>query len=269
VQHYPGNRADGSTQFQETGTFTDIKAKRFSNGNWNLVPGDQVMTYSHASIPTASGSSGAPVTVSNVVVPGGHWGNVPTIIAVHARGFGGQNGAPNEATLITPNLFSWIQNTMRNGPNNLVDRADLMDYDFFFQQVTSRIGATTARPGGAFYVDASLWNGGTATPGAPIRVRFFLSRDRNIGSPDDIRLGNDVLIQPGTSDFQQFAPFNIRQPAQGLPTPARAYWTGNLPTNLARGTYFVGWVIDPQQALQDIDRTNNSGLFMGGTLTIL
>jgi V8-like Glu-specific endopeptidase len=254
ITHYPAQTNSGWTQFRSTGNVNGI----YQTG---LYP-NQIITYPPSDFATQGGSSGAPVWVHNVQLNNGYWGNVPTIVAVHVRG--PHTGVPvDEATRITPQLFGWIQSTINAGPRH-IDRADLMDYDTWFQRSTSTISGLSAtrtvHPGAALVVHASLWNGGTAAPGANLHVRFYASRDTRIDG-SDVRLGPDAVLAATDPRFQQLQPFNNQQ-------PTTVTWSGPLP-NLPADRYYILWYIDPMWTLQDFNRTNNFGLLQGGPITVL
>jgi hypothetical protein len=95
-------------------------------------------------------------------------------------------------------------------------------------------------------ISGEIANGGGADSG-PFVVNIYLSQDAKISS-DDYRIGQ--------------LSFNIDAGGSiGLS------WLNPLPAAITPGTYYVGWVIDPDNRVAEEDETNNTTL-LAGQLTV-
>jgi hypothetical protein len=145
------------------------------------------------------------------------------------------------AVRITEDKYDWLVDAMKNDPTP-VDRPDLMDRDTWFNTSNSSFTVTgAAAPGSKIQVNASIWNGGTAKAGTFI-VSFYLSKTPTI-TASAIRL-------PGSVTVISLNPFQS----------TTVTWKGKLPANLAKGSYYVGWIIDPNDRVHGYDTINNAPL---------
>ncbi len=46
-------------------------------------------------------------------------------------------------------------------------------------------------------------------------------------------------------------------------------WMGNFPTDIAAGTYYVGWLIDPDNRVAEENELNNTGPIEALQLTVM
>lgn len=186
---------------------------------------------------TFQGNSGSPVIDNSP-----EW-RVPTIIGIHV----GQqdvlnNGQPLPAVIrITQEKWDWLipamgrtlanPFTQAKGP---IDRPDLMDADRWFNTSNSDY----QRRGSRINVSSVIFNGGTARAGM-FRVSYYLSRDPRITTAD-IPLGSQT----------------VNALAAARSTTVR--WSGRLPTKLAAGNYYVGWIIDSTRRVRSYSRVPNA-----------
>lgn len=89
-----------------------------------------------------------------------------------------------------------------------------------------------------FEVGFMLRNGGDGDPGDVIYADIYLSKDENITGMD-YYLGNVNCYISGNGSMQM-------------------KWKGAFPTNIPAGVYYVGWIIDPSNLIDnEYDETNN------------
>jgi V8-like Glu-specific endopeptidase len=181
----------------------------------------QWIVYASNQIYTTYGDSGGPVIDNDPA-----W-RVPTILGVVQGGYPGADGtAMGRAVRITQDKYNWLVDAMK-GDAAPVDRPQVMDSDNWFNTRKSTFTVSgRAAPGSTIKVNASIWNGGTAKAGTFI-VSFYLSRTRQI-TPSAIRL-----------------PVSVTVDSLGPLRTTTVTWKGKLPRNLAKGSYYVGWIIDP------------------------
>jgi len=185
---------------------------------------------------TAVGDSGAPLIDNSPA-----WVE-PTILGVVQAGYSFVGGAAmGRAVRISVDKYNWLVDAMNSDPTP-VDRPDLMDRDNWFNTRNSSFTVSGAAvPGSKIQVNASIWNGGTAKAGTFI-VSFYLSKTPQITS-SAIRLPVSVTV-------------NSLRPFQST----TATWKGKLPSKLAKGSYYVGWIIDPNNRVQGYDTILNAPL---------
>ncbi|MGF1501809.1 MAG: CARDB domain-containing protein [Paracoccaceae bacterium] len=224
---YPADLDGGARLYEATGEVAESTAN--------------VIGY-RGSLDTGRGQSGAPV-----------WTDANTLIGVHARGAEDLEGdgvaddpeALNEATRILPEFAAQFDAWFADDLGLVDDRPELTDYDALFGTAFSYIsgsnptlGQTNFDPGEAISVSLSVWNQGTVAAEA-YRVNVYLSTNQTI-TLDDVPLGGIDIA---------------RTEAGGTST---IIWEGVMP-DLAAGTYYVGWIIDPENAVAEYDQQNNTG----------
>ena len=189
------------------------------NMYWDSDAGDGATYNNHYYwADTAPGMSGGPVWR---YVSGNRY-----IMTVHAYGRGGTDS--NYGTRLNPDkynqLYDWLQED-----SSPLDYPDMKDRGSAYSGYNT--GYVT--PGvTSFTVFADIINKGTASTGT-FTVRFYASTDTSI-TTGDTYLGSDTLSST--------SPFNYRQ----------ASWTGTLP-GLADGTYYIGWIIDYNDLVNEFD----------------
>ena len=105
------------------------------------------------------------------------------------------------------------------------------------------VSRTLVAPGGALQIGGWVKNKGNATC-ASYKVRYYLSTDATI-TASDILLGDTTITAP--LDPDQYAV---------------VYPTLTVPPGVPDGTYYAGWIYDPDNAVAELDKTNNVGCVM-------
>ena len=92
------------------------------------------------------------------------------------------------------------------------------------------------KPNQTFTVQMQIVSTGTAEPGS-INVYFYASTDTSITSSDYYLGRTDVWLSPGAS-----VTLTLRS---------------TFPTSIPQGSYYVGWIIDPDNRFSEQNKTNN------------
>ncbi len=95
---------------------------------------------------------------------------------------------------------------------------------------TSAVSSSSVTQGGGFSARARIYNDGTAAASGA-KVSFYLSTNTTY-STDDRLLGSQT--------------FNVNPHSY-----SDATWSGTVPSNVAAGTYYVIWVIDPNNTVNE------------------
>ncbi len=107
-------------------------------------------------------------------------------------------------------------------------------------------------PGDAWSPEFDVRNGGTASAGS-FWVFYYASKDETITPADYLigwdRVGEWVDIAPGSSERSQLDPFSF-------------------PNTVPNDEYFVGWIIDPYDEVEESNETNNTTVIRGNKLTV-
>jgi V8-like Glu-specific endopeptidase len=232
--------ADGFTQFAFSGPI----AYNSANPSW--------LYFDESQIPTSGGSSGSPL-IDNAV----EW-IYPTILGVF-KGFDRSTTTgftAGRAVRITQDKYNWLVKAMQSdgAPKDL---PQLMDWDTWSGLIGSSYSPTgTAGPGSDLVVHARIWNGGTANAGT-FKVKFYLSTTQKITSFD---------IPLGTVSVSRLNALK----------GTTVTWKGRVPSDLKSGPYYVGWIINPGNAVKEYPLTANAaagnpsstGLVRTGPLTL-
>jgi V8-like Glu-specific endopeptidase len=193
------------------------------------------LLYDRAQINTYQGDSGAPLIDNSP-----QWA-YPTILGVQEAEFTLGTTNAGRAVRITQDKYNWLLSARNNDPLP-VDRPQVMDKDNWFNTQTSNFTpAAAVKPGSNIAVNAKIWNGGTAKAGTFI-VSFYLSKSPQITS-SSIRLPGSVTVN-----------------SLGALKSATVTWKGKVPYGLAKGSYYVGWIIDPNSRLHGFTVTANAAL---------
>lgn len=156
-----------------------------------------------------------------------------------------QAGTPlyNEFTRITQSRFNdigrWI--TEDNSTRRPTDKADLVDYDEWFNTSFANSSVSAVDPGDSFTLRSVVRNNGTAVAGG-FTVSFYASGDADLSTSADNYFIGDTTISALT-------PFNFTD----------AIWQGACP-NIPRGNYYIGWHIDTGNTVQEFVENNNRGI---------
>lgn len=76
------------------------------------------------------------------------------------------------------------------------------------------------------------------TPVGTFEVSFYLSTDSTV-STNDFLLGTDVITSLDVDSYTE------------------STWSGPLPTSIQDGNYYVGWIIDPSNIIDEFNENNN------------
>ncbi len=104
------------------------------------------------------------------------------------------------------------------------------------------------QPGQPFEVGFSVWNGGNGHPEATIYVHVYASRDARITKSDYYIGKTNCYISAGGT--------------------ARLAVKGSVPTHIPAGFYYIGWIIDQDQKIEERDETNNRAWVTSYRLTV-
>ncbi|MBY8989412.1 MAG: trypsin-like serine protease [Candidatus Lokiarchaeota archaeon] len=181
---------------------------------------------------------------------------------------GGQSGSPvyrydgTNCRIFSIVAYSWIGMGINFGPrinwnkrdciNNwitadetLLDKPDLASESNEFASFTPTLGGAGVTN---FEVSCKIINVGTTTP-SPFTVSFYASPDTTF-SDDDYLIGTDVIttLPPTESTDSQ--------------------WSGILPDNIPGGDYYVGWIIDVDDYLDEFNENNNGNFISDYKLEI-
>jgi len=174
---------------------------------------------------SAGGQSGSPVWQYD--------GENRYILSILAYEY--ENGADaNFGTRLNQNKFdditSWLLADSLFPPDDL---PDLLDRGF-----SSGISTSTVTSGKTvFSIYSDIKNHGTEDA-ASFNVSFYASEDLFITA-------TDFLI--GISSITNLAPFSS----------ASTNWSGKFPRSIPVGDYFIGWIIDANNDIEEIDENNN------------
>ena len=227
-----GRQWAGSSSSIYTGTMnvagypTDL-----SSGNrmyWDADNGDGATTNNHYYwADTAGGMSGGPVWRVD--------GSSLYIITVHAYGRDGLDS--NYGTRLNNDkydrIFTWLAED--SAPT---DKADLIDRGSAYDSAT---GGTWQSGVTSVTITNGLRNVGTATSGN-YYVHYYASTNDYIST-------SDYYI--GTSGVENTGAFGTDS----------ASFSGTLPSDIPAGTYYIGWIIDSADSVDEFDETNNKAVY--------
>ncbi len=195
---------------------------------WDADAGDGATSNNHYYwADTAGGMSGGPVWR---YVSGSRY-----IMSVHAYGRGGTDS--NFGTRLNNDkydrIFTWL-----GADSAPTDKADLVDRGSAYDLITS--GTWTAS-----VTTVTLTNGirnvGTASSGT-YNVHYYASTNDYISTFD---------YYIGTSTSESTGAFGTDS----------ATFTGTLPANIPAGVYYIGWIIDNDDTVDEFDETNNRAVY--------
>ena len=106
----------------------------------------------------------------------------------------------------------------------------------------------TGQNGQPFEVGFRIWNGGGGDPENTIYVHVYASRDTSI-TQSDYYLGSTNCFISAEGDVA----LKVR---------------GNFPTHIPAGLYYIGWIIDQDRKIQELDETNNRAWVESYRLTV-
>ncbi|KKM67041.1 hypothetical protein LCGC14_1475140 [marine sediment metagenome] len=176
-------------------------------------------------VDTMGGQSGSPVWR---YVSGNRY-----ILTVHA--YGRDDPLSNYGTRLNSDKYNrintWLSADAGSAPS---DKADLEDRGLSYSGYTPG----TVTPGvTSFTVWSDVRNRGTASSGG-FYIYYYASINTFI-SPIDYFLGSDYI--------SSISPFNYRDSS----------WTGVFPASVPAGNYYIGWIIDSPDWVDEFDEINN------------
>ena len=119
----------------------------------------------------------------------------------------------------------------------------------------SACGPAIVKPGGNVYVYGSVSNQGSV-PTGPYSVNFYLSPDTTITTSDYlIGQKSQPSLAVGASEFV-------------LMDDSTAPLTLTVPLTVPGGTYYAGWIYDPNNLIAEVNKNNNTGYVTGSTLIV-
>ena len=188
--------------------------------------GDRAEEYNHWYwLDTAGGQSGSPIWRYN--------GTNRYILTIHAYAY--ENGADaNFGTRLNNDKFNsintWLSEDSSSPPN---DKPDLVDRDYHSAISTTSVFAGQTH----FEIYCDVKNQGTATASS-FKVEFYASKDWVI-STSDYLIGSKIITNLDGFDYSE------------------ADWSGVFPSNIPEGSYFLGWIIDVENSVDELDEGNN------------
>lgn len=226
-----GIRTASSTSSIYTGTLnTAGYPYDLDNGNsmyYDSDTGEGAGEYNHWYwMDTAGGQSGSPVWQKDS--DGSRY-----VLSINA--YEDENGEyANMGTRINYDKFDQINSWLEeDSPSAPVDKAELLDAGFYSDiSTTSVISGETI-----FSIYCDVKNEGTATASS-FKVNYYASVNSSI-TPTDYLLG--------TTTVYDLDPFEYKS----------ANWSGVFPRNIPEGYYYIGWIIDADNEIDELDEDNN------------
>jgi len=188
--------------------------------------GDRADEYNHWFwLDTAGGQSGSPIWRYD--------GSNRYILTILAYEYVGGVDA-NFGTRLNNNKFNsintWLSEDSSSPPN---DKPDLMDREYHSAISTTSVFAGQTH----FEIYCDVKNQGTATA-TSFKVDFYASKDWVI-STSDYLIGSKTLMNLDGFDYSE------------------ADWSGVFPSNIPEGSYILGWIIDAENNVDELDEGNN------------
>jgi len=169
------------------------------------------------------GQSGSPVWIWD-----GTYGHILSVVAYGWIGMG-----VNYGPRINWNKRDCINNWI-TADETLIDKPDLATESNEFSSFTPTLGGAGLTN---FEVACKIINVGTSTP-SPFTVSYYASNDTTF-SGEDYLIGTDVIstLSPTESTDSQ--------------------WSGILPDDIPGGDFYVGWIIDVNDNIDEFNENNN------------
>ena len=179
--------------------------------------------YTHRyNLDTTGGQSGSPVWIYN---------NGPYVISIVTYGYDGLD--INLGTRINQNKYYCIGNWL-TADETLTDKPDLaFEYNKLAGYNTSIVGAGLTK----FKVWSRIRNLGTSQANS-ITISYYASKDTSF-TEEDYLIGSDIIssISPTAS--------------------ITSHWSGTFPEEIPSGNYYIGWIIDEDNLIQEFNENNN------------
>ena len=191
----------------------------------------------HDGLDTAGGQSGSSLYYFD--------GTNRYINTIHAYGGTSLNSGTRLNNDKFDRLVTWINDDASQRPPN--DRADLVDFDEWFDSDFAFMSSSSVTPGDSFSVTAYPRNNGTVTA-SNYTVSFYASTNDFISSSDTFL---------GSTTIDSTAPFTWDTATANTTFPS-----------LSAGSYYVGWIIDSGSTVSEFDNSNNTGYIENQMLTV-
>ena len=202
---------------------------------WTTDYGYDANEYIHwYSLDTTAGQSGSPVWI--------YYDEWPYILSVVTSGINGS--ALNYGTRISQNKFYCINNWFA-ADETLTDKPDLVsEYNQLGGYNTTIVGAGLT----GFDVWCKIRNLGTSSASS-IEVSYYASKDTSF-SKEDYLIGTDMIssLSPTAS--------------------TGSHWDGTFPHGIPSGYYYVGWIIDVDNSIEEFNENNNYNFIWSSKLLV-
>ncbi|MBA7542680.1 hypothetical protein ES705_35004 [subsurface metagenome] len=169
------------------------------------------------------GQSGSPVWIYD-----GTYCYILSVVAYSWIGLG-----INYGTRINWNKRDCINNWL-TADETLIDKPDLASESNTFSSFTPTLGGAGLTN---FEVSCKIINAGTNTS-SPFTVSYYASNDTTF-SDEDYLIGTDIIptLSPTESTDSQ--------------------WSGVLPSDIPSGSYYIGWILDVNDDIDEFNENNN------------
>lgn len=188
--------------------------------------GDRATLYNHWYwMDTFGGQSGSPVWRFD--------GVNQYILSINAYEYIGGFDA-NFGTRLNTDKFNQINTWLAEDNSTMpIDRPDLLDRgNYSAVSNTELIKGKTS-----FEIYCDIINEGTAAASS-FDVSFYVS-------PNSVISSSDYFL--GSITIENLDPYNY----------VTSYWSGVIPSEVPDGSYYIGWIIDSEQAIQEFNESNN------------
>jgi len=205
------------------------------NMYWTNDYGYDANEYNHwFYLDITGGQSGSPVWIYD--------NGLPYILSVVTSGYIGLD--LNYGTRINQNKYYCIQNWI-NSDETLTDKPDLAsEYNQLAGYNVDIVGAGLTQ----FEAWCKIRNLGTSSANN-INVSFYASQDTTFTKTDYL-IGSDIISSLSSTASKE------------------CYWSGIFPSNVPSGNYYVGWIIDPDNSIDEFKEYNNYNFIWSSKLLV-
>ncbi len=202
---------------------------------WCSDNGVSADEYNHwYNLDTTGGQSGSPVWI--------YYNNVPYILSIVTYGIDGLD--INYGTRINQNKYYCIGNWI-TADETLTDKPDLAsEYNKLAGYNTSMAGAGLTE----FKVWCKIRNLGTSQANS-IKISYYASKDTSF-SKEDYLIGTDIV-----SSLSPTASID-------------SHWSGIFPEETPSGNYYIGWIIDADNSIEEFNENNNYNFIWSSKLLV-
>ncbi|MDA8744762.1 dockerin type I domain-containing protein [Rubripirellula amarantea] len=160
------------------------------------------------------------------------------IVGIHTTGGSSVNGATRLNDDKFDQIDTWIATDVVENPSD--NRADLVDFDDYFDTSLASISTSFVRPGESLSVTSYSRNNGVVPTGV-FDVTFYASTNSTITTAD---------TELGTVRLASLDPFTGSEATLDV---------ASFP-DLPAGEYYIGWRIDSTSLVSEYDEGNNRGI---------